>query len=56
MKEFDELINDLKCLVYVWEDNKKDSFRDTIESLAYAWCADDLVKIIEKYENQKDIE
>lgn len=48
MKEFDELINDLKYLVSVWEDNKKDSFRNTIESLAYTWCANALNKIIEK--------
>ena len=50
------LLDELKDLVAVWETYTKDIYRDNKEVAIYAWCANDLNKIIEKYKTQEEIE
>lgn len=55
-ERLDKLTDDLKGLEAVWGTKKNEPFRDTVESLVYAWCANDLNKIIEKHKNPEGAE
>ena len=51
-----DLIKELKDLITIWMERAKDQYNAKYESLAYRHCAEDINKVIHKYEDNGVLE